>query len=287
MSSPLQTSLDRQTPYVVRKLAATDSAAFARLCRKHPMRMLTPRLNIEYYGMDVPIMRSWGVFGRDGAEIVGILQRFRNTVIASDVDGECGPALASVIDTLPGVAGMRGPVETVSSVQAALRVYRPTDWEESCFLRLTHPPTCPPATLSLARRAVPSDLDKLAWLYGQAGTMYRSRDNVAAKLAEPRVFVVEEPATALRPARIVSCALLNVEGRDAGLIGGVFTLPEARGRGYAAACTAAISLDLQRDGKLPCLFYENPVAGRVYRRLGFEDAGRWALLFLSAPGARA
>lgn len=287
MNSPLQTYLDRQAPYVVRKLTATDTAAFARLCRSHPWRMLTPRLNIEYYGIDVPIVRSWGVFTRDGAEMAGILQRFRNTVIAADVDGECGPALAAVVDTLPGVAGMRGPVETLSSVQAALRVYRPTDWEESCFLRLMQPPICPPETLALARRAVPADLDKLAWLYGQAGTMYRSRDNVAAKLAEPRVFVVEEPATTLWPARIVSCALLNVEGRDAGLIGGVFTLPEARGKGYAAACTAAISQDLQRDGKLPCLFYENPVAGRVYRRLGFEDAGLWALLFLAAPGGRA
>jgi GNAT superfamily N-acetyltransferase len=218
--------------------------------------------------------------------MAGVLQRFRNTIIAADADGECGSALSTVIDTLPGIAGLRGPVETLSSIQAALHVHRPADWEESCFLRLTHPPDCSPATLALARRAVPADLDKLAWLYGQAGMMYRSRDNVAAKLAEPRVFVVEEPATVLRPARIVSCALLNVEGRDAGLIGGVFTLPEARGRGYAAACTAAISLDLQRDGKMPCLFYENPVAGRVYRRLGFEDAGRWALLFLAAPGGR-
>ncbi|HLV80669.1 MAG TPA: GNAT family N-acetyltransferase [Chthonomonadaceae bacterium] len=285
MSSSLQASLDRQAPYVVRKLTATDAVAFARLCRSHPLRMLTPRLNIEFYGLDVPLVRSWGAFTPEGS-MAGILQRFRNTAIAADADGECGPALAAVIDTLPGLAGIRGPVETLSSIQAALRVYRPTDWEESCFLRLLHPPACPPQTLALARRAVPGDLDRLAWLYGQAGMMYRSRENVAAKLAEPRVFVVEEPATARQPARIVSCALLNVEGRDAGLIGGVFTLPEARGRGYAAACTAAICVDLQRDGKLPCLFYENPVAGRVYRRLGFEDAGRWALLFLAAPGIK-
>ena len=74
-----------------------------------------------------------------------------------------------------------------------------------------------------------------------------------------------------------------MEGTDAGLIGGVFTAASARGRGYASACTAALSLDLQRDGKLPCLFYENPAAGRVYRRLGFEEAGQWAVLYLNAP----
>lgn len=115
--------------------------------------------------------------------------------------------------------------------------------------------------------------------------MYRSRSNVAAKLAETRVFVTEEPALGKRSRRIASCALLNVEGSNAGLIGGVYTLPSARGKGYGSACTALLAADLQRDGKLPCLFYENPIAGKVYRRLGFEDASRWAVLYLSPPVA--
>lgn len=271
----------RDRPFVTRPLTSSDAPALERLCMQHPLRFLTPRINIEYYGYDGPVVRSWGAFTTKGAEMVGLLLRFRNTVVAVDADGESAPALAAVIDAESGIAGVRGTIETVSAIQAAVRRYVPTDWEDSYFLRLLHPPDCPPATLALARCAGPGDLDKLAALYAQAGMMYRTRDNVAAKLAETRVFVVEEPAADSRPERIVSCALLNVEGHDAGLIGGVFTLFEARGRGYATACTAALSLDLQRDGKLPCLFYENPVAGGVYRRLGFEDAGRWAVLYLS------
>ena len=112
--------------------------------------------------------------------------------------------------------------------------------------------------------------------------MYRSRSNVERKLKTTRVFVVEVPETHRRPAKIVSCALLNVEGENGGLIGGVYTQPEARGKGYAAACTTALCLDLQRDGKIPFLFYENLVAGRVYRRLGFEEIDRWAVLYVTS-----
>ena len=61
-------------------------------------------------------------------------------------------------------------------------------------------------------------------------------------------------------------------------------MPTVRGRGYAAAVVSYLSLYLQQRGKLPVLFYENPVAGRVYRRLGFEEVGRWAVLYL-APAA--
>ena len=116
--------------------------------------------------------------------------------------------------------------------------------------------------------------------------MFRSRSNVETKLAEPRVFVAEESVGAGAPTRFASCALLNVEGVDAGLIGGVYTLPASRGKGFASAVTAAISLDLQKDGKMPTLFYENPVAGRVYRQLGFEPVGKWAVLYLSATSVR-
>ena len=61
--------------------------------------------------------------------------------------------------------------------------------------------------------------------------------------------------------------------------------PRPGAKGYAAACTALLCEDLQRDNKMPCLFYENPIAGKVYRRLGFEDASRWAVLYLAPPGA--
>lgn len=260
-----------------RPLTAAAATVFARLCAREPVRLLTPRLNIEYYGFEGPTVRAWGVFTAQEREMRGLMLRFGNTAVVVDGEGECAPTFATLIDREGGLAGVRGTMEVVRNIEPLLSRYETRGDESSFLMRLTHPPVCAPETLALARRARPGDLDRLSVLYSGAGTMYRSRASVASKLAETRVFVVEVP----EPARIVSCALLNVEGHDAGLIGGVYTLPAARGRGYASACVAALSLDLQREGKLPCLFYENPVAGRIYEHLGFEEIGQWTVLYLS------
>jgi predicted GNAT family acetyltransferase len=283
ISNPPRVGIDQPDRMAARPLMEADWPAFRAMCGRLPMRTLTPRLNIEVHGFQGPVVRSWGVFDERHEELTGLLLRYGNTAVAVDRDGSCAPAFARIIDSERNIAGVRGSVEVVGGVQALLRRYSPKDWEDSYFLVLRGMPRAPLSGSQVARRAVASDLDRLADLYSGAGAMYRSRSNVAAKLSETRVFVVEEPASGKRPARIASCALLNVEGSDAGLIGGVYTLPSSRGKGYAAACTALLASDLLQDNKTPCLFYENPIAGKVYRRLGFEDASRWAVLYLAPP----
>lgn len=263
-----------------RQLTEADAPAVARLCEREPLRLLSLRMNLDRYGYNSRVIRAWGVFRSGQSEPQGLLLRFSNTVVLADSEGECAPAFAELIDSQTGVAGVRGTIEAIRGLLPLLRRYKVSASEDSYFMRLAHPPACPPETLALARRATGEDRDMLTALYAGAGAMYRNRANVTTKLAESRVFVVEEPAISRRPARITACALLNVEGQEAGLIGGVYTLPEARGKGYAAACTGALARDLQIDGKLPCLFYENPIAGRVYRRLGFEIVDHWAVLYV-------
>jgi predicted GNAT family acetyltransferase len=273
---------DQSSPLLVRSLTEADQNVFMQLCAQDYWRYLTPRLNIEAHGYSGSLVRGWGAFHGEGrqAKLAGIMLRYGNTAILADADGLTAHAFAAVIDAEDGIAGVRGTYDVVRAVRGLLRRYAPTGIESSIFMCLQQQPDCAAQTLALARKAAPQDLDLLAELYAGAWSMYRSRANVANKLKETRVFVVEEPAIGRQPRRIASCALLNVEGSDAGLIGGVYTMGAARGRGYASACTAALSLDLQRDGKYPCLFYENPAAGRIYQRIGFEAVGQWAVLYL-------
>ena len=64
-------------------------------------------------------------------------------------------------------------------------------------------------------------------------------------------------------------------------VNGIFTLPEHRGHGYASQIVSEISRRLIDSGRNPVLSYDNMDAGRIYRRLGYEDAG--VLSFLSPP----
>ena len=70
-------------------------------------------------------------------------------------------------------------------------------------------------------------------------------------------------------------SMVGCKRRSSGIarIGPVYTPPEHRRRGYAAACTAAVSqhlLDHDADG---CVLYTalaNPTSNAIYRRLGYE-----------------
>jgi len=61
----------------------------------------------------------------------------------------------------------------------------------------------------------------------------------------------------------------------AAMIGGVYTLPQYRGRGYATSVVYHLCYDLLQNNITPLLFFENPKAATIYHALGFEDFGHW------------
>jgi predicted GNAT family acetyltransferase len=238
-------------------------------------------MNIEGYGLHSSIVQFLGAFSSAG-ELYGVIHKFSNTIGLIDTAGECAEIFAAYVDTAKGVAGVRGTEEVVQKLPPLLETYQIIATEKSYSMQLCQPAVCDPEKRHLARKAVPEDLDMLTTLYARADRMYRSRTQIANRLGKECIYVVEEPQTESTPARIASCAMVNVTGAGSALVGGVFTLPEARGKGYAMACTYALSQDIQSAGLLPCLFFENPVAGRIYKRIGYEVVDTWELLFLSA-----
>lgn len=78
--------------------------------------------------------------------------------------------------------------------------------------------------------------------------------------------------------KIATLAALLVLG-DVGYIDNVATFPEMRGRGFASAITSHLAREAFATGaSTACLFADPDDAAvvRLYRRLGFEEAGRLA-----------
>lgn len=63
-----------------------------------------------------------------------------------------------------------------------------------------------------------------------------------------------------------------------GRIGYVCTAEEFRGYGYASLLVSKLSETILAEGLVPSLGCENPVAGRIYQRIGFREVGRVAIL---------
>lgn len=80
-----------------------------------------------------------------------------------------------------------------------------------------------------------------------------------------------------KESKIVSTATATCETDKNAMIIGVGTDPDPahRKKGYASACSAALVQDLNKRGKSATLFYDNPKAGSIYKKLGFKELGMW------------
>ncbi len=79
--------------------------------------------------------------------------------------------------------------------------------------------------------------------------------------------------------RMVSTASTSAENSESAMIVGVATAKEFRGKGYASAVVSALCQDcFVRGKKYICLFYSNPVAGKIYNRIGFQELGEYGML---------
>ena len=79
--------------------------------------------------------------------------------------------------------------------------------------------------------------------------------------------------------RMVSIASTSAENSESAMVVGVATDENFRGKGYASAVVSALCRDcFGRGKKYLCLFYDNPVAGKIYNRIGFQELGKYGMI---------
>ncbi|MDD3693153.1 MAG: GNAT family N-acetyltransferase [Oscillospiraceae bacterium] len=79
----------------------------------------------------------------------------------------------------------------------------------------------------------------------------------------------------------VACAMTTAECENAAVIGGVATLPRARGRGFASANVLTQTHQLLGEKKKVFLSPKNDAAYKLYFKIGFVRCGEWADMILT------
>jgi predicted GNAT family acetyltransferase len=97
------------------------------------------------------------------------------------------------------------------------------------------------------------------------------------KIRDGRTWVLEEAG------EVVFKADISAQYSGGAQIEGVFTRPEARGRGFARRGVAAISAELLRTSEFVTLHVdrENEPALRAYERAGFRTHSEFRLVLLA------
>ncbi len=100
--------------------------------------------------------------------------------------------------------------------------------------------------------------------------------NISESIRSNNMFVYEQGG------QIVTVAKFDVDLPEHVEIGGVFTFPEFRSKGYGRAMMGDLAARIRKNGKTPMLQVDeqNTVAHRLYLQLGWVDAGRLCRVWL-------
>ncbi|MEU1215934.1 GNAT family N-acetyltransferase [Streptomyces sp. NPDC005791] len=221
----------------------------------------------QAYGAEPPLLGWWR--GADG-EVGGTLVRTPPYVpLLGTASPEAVGALADVLP-LPGVDADRDNARALAARWPRHRV----DGEHRLYRLGTLVPPSPapagrPRTASAADRAL-----LVGWIRafgaetGQAGD--RAERIVDERTAHGGLTLWEadgEPVSMAGVSRMIA---------DTVRVATVYTPPEHRGRGYAAAVTAEVSRVAREEGAREVLLFTdlaNPTSNGVYARLGYEAVG--------------
>lgn len=107
-----------------------------------------------------------------------------------------------------------------------------------------------------------------------------SRDAVERALREGTTWILEAGGKA------VAMSSFNTSLPEAVQVGGVYTPPEKRRRGYGRAVVASSLIEARSDGVEQAVLFteaDNIAAQRAYESIGFRQIGRYHLVLLNEP----
>lgn len=136
------------------------------------------------------------------------------------------------------------------------------------------------AVRRLEKEDVPEAIDLLTDIQEFRRTYKKEeREEQIRRMAEEMAQGSKAAVGGFLDERLVTVASTSAENSESAMIVGVATASDCRGKGYASAVVSALCRDcFARGKKYLCLFYDNPVAGRIYNRIGFQELGEYGML---------
>jgi uncharacterized protein len=225
-------------------------------------------------------------------DVAAYYTTYGNIVVQAPTNIES--VVAACIPPGKPVNGLLGPWDQVEAAVSALDLgaRKPLmDMPEVLYAldleRLETPESLDAGTVRY-RGAVSTDLDMLAkWraaysieaLFARDDVelLQRARDDVSNAIASGDMFVLELAAEA---GHLIAMAAYNANLTDIVQIGGVWTPPDLRGKGYGRAVTAGALLAARDTGVSKSVLFtpiSNVPAQKAYEALGFEAVGRYGV----------
>lgn len=260
---------------MIRKLTLADNECVMNFLRKEPSINLFIIGDLEAFGYDSEMQELWGKFD-ENQEIKSVLLRFHNSFIPYAQDENDLPAeeFAEIMKSYPDKIFLSGKSTLVAKFEEIgdLNVGKK---QVTYFAECTSADLIGKTTLEV-KEATIEDVDRVLDLRGSIEEFFPN-PNARKIMVESmqnntgRTYYIEEDG------KMVASAATAAENSMSAMIVGVCSHKEFRRKGLATAVMQKLFSDVMNEGKILCLFYDNPEAGRIYKRLGFKDIGMWTM----------
>ena len=279
----------------IRQLVPDDAAQLEAFLSAHRdssmlLRSNARRAGLVYQGQ--PFQAHYvGAFR--GAELVGVAAQASSGMLLLQAPGFAEELARACVDSNQRrVAALTGPLTQVHQAAAALQLdletanFRSHEWLYGLDLSGLIVPTALTTGSVVCRAPHPVEHDTLcAWRLAYDIELFAATDT--AQTRQRAVSVLQQQISdgdawvALEGGAPVSLSAFNAALPDIVQLGGIYTPPELRGRGFAkVAVAAALLAARERGAERAVLFTSNPSAVRTYEALGFRRIGDYALVFL-------
>ncbi|KXI80169.1 acetyltransferase [Bacillus cereus] len=230
--------------------------------------------DIEAFGYDTDFQELWGVFKENGT-LKSILLRFHDSFIPYSKEELVTTDYETILSAykplkLSGKSTIVERFETASSLQLGSK-------NEMYFCEYIDadnlPSTPAQETIKLAKLDDVERIMQLRSSIDEFPTAHESEKILrqALETNTGRTYYIEKDGA------IIASASTSAENSLSAMVVGVCTHPNYRGNGFASLILQKMIQDFTKESRTLCLFYNNPTAGRIYKRLGFKDIGMWTM----------
>ncbi|BCG59252.1 GNAT family N-acetyltransferase [Paenibacillus sp. URB8-2] len=265
---------------MIRKLAEEDREGLLAFLGKEPALNLFLIADVENFGFEQDFQEVWGEFDPGEGRLKAVLLRYEHNYLPYaegpfDVQGfaeimlqdgkmEMLNGSSSLVNRFSGVINFR---KEKSLYFAELNELN-TPEESAQFDAETY-----------VKRATIQDVESICSLIDGIEEFDVNPESSRRSLRRTletgtgRTYFVE------RNGHVAASASTTAENSMSAMVVSVATHPECRGQGLATSVIRKLCADVVREGRSLCLFYDNPDAASIYKRIGFSDIGSWSMMY--------
>ena len=229
--------------------------------------------DVEHFGYDKEFQELWGQF--EGRRLIAVLLRYRSNFVMYAPGPHDSAEFSRVLNSSEKFSGLSGKPETLELYTHIISFQT----KRLLFFAELDPRLFEPVRKKrdTVEKATADDAEAVFTLRVQIpefedfqGEISGFRTRLESGLG--RTLFIKDGNS------VISTASTVAESSIAAMIGGVMTHPHHRRGGNASVCLSSICEELLAEKKTVCLFYDNPDAGSIYKKIGFRDIGRWLMV---------